>query len=54
MALYSEENLYYEAAILSVDQDAGTAYVRFDYYENEEEVRLEELLPVEYKTELQS
>lgn len=53
MALYSEDSLYYEATILSVDEDARTAYVRFDYYENEEEVNMEELLPVECKADLQ-
>lgn len=52
LALYSEDNLYYEAAILSVDEGARTAYVRFDYYENEEEVNLDELLPVECKLDL--
>lgn len=47
LAVYSEDGLYYEATILSVNK--GIVYVVFDYYENEEEVEFGNLLPIEEK-----
>ena len=45
--------MYYEATILSLNVDSDLAYVRFDYYENEEEVSILDLLSVECKNELE-
>lgn len=53
LALFSEDRLYYEALILSVDTENDIAHVRFDYYENEESVDLGNLLPLECKEELE-
>lgn len=53
LALFSEDNLYYEATILSINLEARTAYVRYDYYENEEEVKVDQLLSVESKADLE-
>lgn len=51
LAIYSEDGLYYEATILSLE--ARTAFVKYDYYTNEEEVDIDQLLPIEKKSEMQ-
>jgi len=53
LAVFSDDGLYYEATILSVDHRKKTVEVVFDYYENEEEVKMEDLLPIEDKAQME-
>ena len=41
--MYSEDGQVYDAEIVSVDQDAGTCYVQYTGYGNEEEQNLDDL-----------
>ena len=41
---FSEDGLKYEAEILSIDHEAGTCFVRYVSYGNEEEQELKDLL----------
>ena len=43
-AKFSEDNLIYEAEILSLDEETGTCYVRYTDYGNEEEHDIKDLL----------
>ena len=43
-ATFSEDGLKYEAEILSIDHEAGTCFVRYVSYGNEEEQELKDLL----------
>ena len=42
-ATFSEDGLKYEAEILSIDHEAGTCFVRYVSYGNEEEQELKDL-----------
>ena len=44
-AMYTEDELMYNARIISIDQSASTCVVRYEGYENEEEQYLDDLLP---------
>lgn len=54
LAVYSEDGLYYEATIVSINTEDETTLVHFDYYHNEEEVKTSQLLPVDKKNSLQT
>ena len=45
-ATFSEDGLKYEAEILSIDHEAGTCFVRYVSYGNEEEQELKDLLKI--------
>jgi len=53
LALYYVDNLYYEASILSVDNNKNVATVKFSYYLNEETVHLKNLLSPECKSRME-
>jgi len=53
LALYSEDELWYEAVILDIYMKENVALVEFDWYHNKEEVSLTDLLPVEKKEEME-
>ena len=44
-AVYSEDELIYDAVIISLDESSNTCVVRFCGYGNEEEQNLDDLLP---------
>lgn len=54
LALYTEDEMYYEAVILDLTPSShpNNAFVRFDYYGNEQETPFSDLLPEECKHEL--
>jgi len=52
LALYDWDGLYYEAIILSIDNDYKTVRVRFLYHGNEEDVDMKNLLEMSYKDQM--
>jgi survival motor neuron protein len=46
-ARFTEDQCLYEAEILSVDESAGTCYVRYADYGNEEEQMIKDLVRVQ-------
>jgi len=44
-AVYSNDGQMYDAVIVSLDADTGTCTVRYDYYNNKEVQRLDDLMP---------
>ena len=44
-AVFTEDELIYDAVILSIDKESNTCFVRYDYYGNKEEQYLDDLLP---------
>ena len=49
-ATFSEDGLKYEAEILSIDHEAGTCYVRYVSYGNEEEQDIKDLQKISVKS----
>jgi len=43
--VYSADGEPYDAVIVSVNSEAGTCTVRYEYYNNEEVQRLDDLMP---------
>ena len=46
IAVYSEDNVAYPAVIIEIDHEKQTCKIRYDYYENEEDKRFDELYEV--------
>jgi len=44
-AVYREDGQTYDAVIISLDSEAGSCTVRYDYYNNEELQQLDDLMP---------
>lgn len=44
-AVYRDDGQTYDAVIVAVDSETGTCTVRYDYYNNEEIQRLDDLIP---------
>jgi len=44
-AVYRDDGQTYDAVIASLDADTKTCTVRYDYYNNEEVQRLDDLMP---------
>ena len=44
--MYTEDGQTYDAVIVAVDGGSGNCTIRYDYYNNEEVQRLDDLLPV--------
>lgn len=49
LAIFEEDGLYYEAVVITADNVNSTATVKFSYYENEENVVFDQLLPIHNK-----
>lgn len=54
MALFEVDQLYYNATILNIDHEARVVKVRYEGYGNEEEIDLNEILPLEFKQDMET
>lgn len=54
LALFEVDQLYYDATILNIDHETRVVKVRYEGYGNEEEIDLNEILPLELKQDMET
>ena len=54
LALFEADQLYYDATILNIDHETRVVKVKYEGYGNEEEINLNEMLPLEFKQDMET